>query len=53
LGRDRAFDAENGPLKLVLGWTLTVSVLRPEVVNEDGLPLHVTVCPEAGAPGVH
>ena len=46
-------DAENGPLKFVLGWTLTVSVLSPLVLNEEGLPLQVTVSPEDGALGVH
>jgi hypothetical protein len=30
-----------------------VSVLSPVVLNEEGLPLHVTVCPEAGGLGVH
>ena len=46
-------DAENGPLKFVPDRMLTVSVLRPVVLNEDGLPLQVTVCPEDGGLGVH
>ena len=32
---------------------LTVSVLSPLVLNEDGLPLQLTVCPEVGVAGVH
>jgi hypothetical protein len=47
------FDAENGPLKFVLGWTLTVSVLSPDVEKDGGLPVQVTVPPDDGELGVH
>jgi hypothetical protein len=46
-------EAENGPLKLVPTSTSTVSVLSPVVVKPDGLPVQVTVSPEAGGSGLH
>ncbi len=46
-------EAENGPLKLVPTRTSTVSVLSPEVVKPDGLPVQVTVAPEVGGSGLH
>ena len=40
-------------MKFVPDRMLTVSVPSPVVLNEEGLPLQVTVCPEDGGLGVH